>query len=366
MPVAPDFIGRDPNVILSEALAIYESILGRTIYPAQAERLVINGIVAVELLFLEKMQRGIEQMLLSFSSAPALDYLVELLGVVRLPAQGAGCTLEFTIVTGHGGVVIPGGTRVQTLDGRVVFQTQENYSVPIGTDVVEVTAFASTLGTAGNGYAAGEVSQILDPQPFIVSAENTAATAGGVDAETDDELRDRARLAPSSFSVAGSKNAYAYFARTASPAIIDVAVKQTVPGTVGVYPLVAGGTTPSEILTLVQAILSADDVRPLCDTVVVESPTVVPYNIEVEITALEDSDTVLMQAAIEDALQALADNRAQSLGRDVNLANIIAASMVENVFNVTVVAPVANVEVEFNEVAIMGTLTVTITGENEG
>jgi len=366
MPTAPDFIGRDPQTILSEVKTAYETILGRTVYPAQAEMLILNGIVAVMLLILEKQQRGMEQMLLSFSSAPALDYLVELLGVTRLPAQGAGCTLEFTLVTGHGGVVIPGGTRVATTDGLVVFQTQENFTVASGTDTAQVPAFAATLGTVGNGYAAGEVSNILDPQAFIVSTENLAITSGGVDAESDDELRERAKLAPSSFSVAGPRNAYKFFARTASSAIIDVAVQQITPGTVGVYPLVAGGTTPSEILVLVAAAVNADDVRPLCDTVVVESPTVINYDLDVDITTLEDADTELIQTAIETALQALADNRASTLGRDVMLSQIIAACMVEGVFDVTVVTPSADVTVEFNEVAILGTLNVTITGENEG
>lgn len=366
MPTAPDFIDRDPEAILAEVISLYETELGRTVYPAQAERLVINGIVAVELIILEKLQRAMEQMLLSFASAPALDYLAELVGVTRLPAQGAGCTLEFTLVTGHGGVVIPAGTRVATVDGRVVFQTQDNYTVASGTDVVEVEAFAATLGTVGNGYAAGEVNTILDPQAFIQSVENLAETAGGADAETDDELRDRTRLAPASFSVAGPKNAYKYFARTASSAIIDVAVQQITPGTVGVYPLVAGGTTPSEILTLVENTLNDDSVRPLCDTVVVESPDVVAYDIDVEITTYEDADTELIQSAIEAALQTLTDSRAATLGRDVNVSQVIAACMVDGVFDVTVVAPVADVVVAFNEVAIVGTIDVTITGESEG
>lgn len=366
MPTAPSFVDRDAATILAEAIALYEAELGRTLYPAQAERLVLNGVVAIELLILEKMQRAMEQMLVSFASAPALDYLGELVGVTRLGAQGAGCTLEFTLVTGHGGIVIPAGTRVATVDGKITFQTQENYTVAAGTDTAEVIAYAADLGAAGNGYAAGAVNVILDPSAYIQAVENIAETSGGVDAETDDELRDRIKLAPSAFSVAGPKNAYKYWARTASPAIIDVAVSQITPGTVGVYPLVAGGTASPEILALVEATLNDDSIRPLCDTVVVESPDVIDYDIEVEITTFEDVDVETVQAEIETALQALADNRAATLGRDVNLSQIIAASMVSGVFNVEVIAPAADVVVEFNEVAILGTLTVTVTGENEG
>lgn len=366
MPTAPSFVDRDPATILAETIALYEAELGRTLYPAQAERLVLNGIVAIELLILEKMQRAMEQMLVSFASAPALDYLGELVGVTRLGAQGAGCTLEFTLVSGHGGIVIPAGTRVATVDGKITFQTQENYTVAAGTDTAEVIAYAADLGAAGNGYAAGTVNVILDPSAYISAVENIAETSGGVDAETDDELRDRIKLAPSAFSVAGPKNAYKYWARTASPAIIDVAVSQITPGTVGVYPLGVGGTASPEILALVEATLNDDSIRPLCDTVVVESPDVIDYDIEVEITTFEDVDVETVQAEIETTLQALADNRAATLGRDVNLSQIIAASMVSGVFNVEVIAPAADVAVAFNEVAILGTLTVTVTGENEG
>lgn len=366
MPTAPSFIDREPSAILAEAVSLYEAELGRTLYPAQAERLVLNGVVSIELLILEKMQRAMEQMLVSFASAPALDYLGELVGVTRLSAQGAGCTIEFTLVSGHGGVVIPAGTRVATVDGKITFQTQDNFTVASGTDTAQVIAYASDLGAIGNGYAAGTVTSILDPQAYIMTAENIAETTGGVDAETDDELRDRIKLAPASFSVAGPKNAYKYWARTASPAIIDVAVAQTVPGTVGVYPLVAGGTASPEILALVEATLNDDSIRPLCDTVVVESPTVVNYDIEVDITTFQDVDVDTVQAQIESALQALADARAAALGRDVNVAQVIAASMVSGVFNVDVIAPASDVVVEFNEVAIVGTITVTIAGENEG
>lgn len=367
--VAPNFVERDPEVILAEVIALYEGILGRTVYPAQAERLIINGIVAVELLIYERMQSAMQQMYLRFSTAPALDYLVELLGVYRLPAQGAACTIQFNLVDGHGGVIIPGGTGVATTDGRVVFQTQENFSVLAGVNTAQVPAFATTLGTVGNGYAAGEVSSILDPQAFIATAANTATTAGGVNAETDDELRERAKLAPASFSVAGPRNAYAYFARRASSAIIDVAVAQITPGTVGVYPLTEGGTTPPEILTLVEVELNDDSVRPLCDTVVVEAPTVVDYDIEVDITTYEDADVDLVQTAIEEALAALAADRASSLGRDVTLAQIISTCIAvdtDSVYNVVVTSPASSLTVAFNAVAIVGTITVNMTGENEG
>ena len=366
MPTAPDFIERNGETILAETKAEFEALLGRTIYPAQAEHLILNGIVARELLILEKIQRAMEQMLLDFSAAPALDYLAALIGVTRLPASGATCTVEFTLVDGHGGVIIPSGTRIGTVDGRVVFVTQDDTTVLAGINSAEVTCIAENLGTVGNGYASGDVSVILDPYAFISAAENIAATAGGADAESDDELRSRTKLAPAQFSVAGPKEAYAFFAKSASSAIIDVAVAQIVPGTVGVYPLVAGGTTPSEILELVESALNDERIRPLTDTVVVESPTIVAYDIEVDVTTLEDVDVDLIQAEIEAALQAYADEKAAACGGDIVIAQIIQRCMVAGVYNVDVTDPAADEIVDFNEVAIVGTITVNMTDQNEG
>ena len=52
------------------------------------------------------------------------------------------------------------------------------------------------------------------------------------------------------------------------------------PGQEDVYRLIAGGVATQEILDAVEAILTADKVRPLSDTVVVQNPTVINYNIE--------------------------------------------------------------------------------------
>jgi hypothetical protein len=70
-------------------------------------------------------------------------------------------------------------------------------------------------------------------------------TANGTDDETDEELRERIRLAPSQFSVAGPTGAYKFFAKSAHPSIVDVSV------TIGHDPVTsantwAGGYIPTD------------------------------------------------------------------------------------------------------------------------
>lgn len=363
---APQFISTDGAAIIAELVAIYEAESGRTLQPAQPERLLINSFAEAALRTRLALQIACEQMLVNYSSAPALDELAALVNVQRLPASSASTTILFTCIASPSGNLIPAGTRVGSSDGRVSFAVAENTEVAPSATTVSAIANAQTAGTVGNGYAVGEILVPLDPLPFVISSVNTTQSAGGADSETDAQLRERVKLAPATFSVAGPREAYKFFAFTASPTIIDVAVGQIVPGTVGVYPLVAGGTTPPETIALVSSILSADDVRPLTDTVVVESPTVVAYDLEVEVEILEGQNSTDIEAAVTAALQAYADEKASKCGRDIVISQIITRASVAGVYSVTVVEPISDEVVEFNEVAILGTLTVTITGDNPG
>jgi phage-related baseplate assembly protein len=366
---APEFISTDTDLIIQQMVELYESITGRSLQPAQVERLLINAYAMREGLLRQQIQQACEQMLLSFASAPALDYLAELVGVTRLPAQAAACTIEFTLVTGHNGVTIPGGTRVGTSDGKVVFSLQADIVVPSGTDVVTGEAFADNIGEVGNDYQLGEVNNILDPQSFLDAAANTSISSGGADAETDDELRDRTKLAPAQFSTAGPSEAYEFHAKSASSSIVDVAVVTPGGGIVNVYPLIEGGVvTPQAILDLVSATLNDERIRPLTDTVNVISPSIVSYDIEVELTLYTEADQATVEAAVLAALTAYKNQRQVQLGQDIKVNQIIALSAYDNelIFDVNVVQPAADVVVQATEIGVCGTVTVTTTGTSDG
>lgn len=364
---APVFVELDGAVLLAQNIASYEAIVGRTLQPAQAETMLINAFTEAQLRTHYQLQAACTQMLVQYATAPALDELGKLVGATRLAAAGARVTLTFSIVSGHGGVVIPSGTRVGTSDGKVVFAVITNTDVEVGETTKDVECVAENIGVIGNGYTAGTITEILDPLAFVTGVTNAGVSSGGADTETDAEFRDRIILAPSQFSVAGPRDAYKFFARRASSAIIDVAVAQIEPGTVGVYPLVAGGVTGPEIISLVEAELNDDSVRPLTDTVVVEAPTVVDYDIEVEVETYENAEVSTVEDEIQTALEAYAESKETAMGQDVMLSQIIArAASVAGVYNVTVVSPVADLVIAFNEVAIVGTVTVTVTGQNEG
>lgn len=365
--ILPEFISTDAEAIISEMVAYYEELTGRTLQPGQAERLLINAFAYREALIRQQIQYACSQMLVNFANAPALDELGVLVGVERLAAAGAAVTIRFTLLAGHNGIVIPSGTRVASSDGKVNFATQSNVSVASGVNSVDVECFSEETGTLANGYGIGAITKILDPQPFIVSASNTTVSAGGADIETDEELRDRIKLAPSQYSVAGPADAYKFFAKSASSSIIDVAVTNPTPGTVNVYPLVKDTfPTPSEILSLVASVVNDQKVRPLTDTVVVLSPSAVYYDIEIEITIYEGESPEAIQEAAESALEAFQERRRTTLGLDALINQIEHTAFVDGVYQVAVVSPAVNQIISEIQVAVCNSVTVSITGTNNG
>ena len=361
--IAPEFINTNAEAIIAGYKAEYELLTGVVLAPGQAEMLLIQAISYREQLLRIQMNEAAKQNLLSFARYPMIDYLGELVGVVRLAESEATCTLNFTLVVGHPQVIIPANTRVQSIDGKVVFSTLVETVVIVGVNTIAIAAVCTTKGIIGNGYVTNDIAIILDPVAFVASASNAATTGGGANQESDDALRERIKLAPSSFSNAGPRSAYKFFAKSAHPAIIDVGITSPVPGQVNIYPLIADGVTPSaEILNAVSSKLSDDKVRPLSDTVVVLAPTVVAYNIAVGLTLLTDAVASSVTANVTALLNTYAKDKKSRLGVDVILSQIIAEASVPGVYKVAVTSPLADVVVSLSQVAVIGTVTVTILG----
>lgn len=370
-----EFISLNPDAVVASLVSKYETLTGRVLQPAQVERLVFNAIGYRISLIEERINETANQCMIAFATGNALDKLGELLGVIRLPSSPATCIIRFQLVTGHGDLNIPAGIRAQAVDGKVFFTTIESKTALTAATYVDIKAECNLEGIVGNDYAAGGISVILDPQPYLSSAANLDTTANGSDAETDEELRDRIKLAPSAFSVAGPKGAYKYFAKSAHPNIIDVAVTtghevdspfDIIPGQVDIFPLMADGEDPdTEIQDAVLAICNDDKVRPLTDTVIVKAPTKLNYDIEVELTLLDTAVQAEVEAAVMAKLNEYADKRKKKLGIDVVRTQIIGLSHIDKVYEVNVVSPVTDIEAEENEFTWAGTVTVTTIGTHD-
>ena len=337
----PIFVTVDPSTILEEIIDQFQSIIGREVLEGEPEYSICTALAYRECLLYSRINEAAKSMLLSFSSGIVTDYIGELVGVTRLTAQKALCTLSFTLISGHLQVTLPLGTRVASSDGQVIFETTDDVTIPVGTNTVSIQAECQTEGISGNGYGIGSISILQDPYAFVQSVSNTDITAGGSDAESDAELISRIRLAPSQFSTAGSRSSYEYLAKSANSLIVDVKLltyeddNSIDPGTVQIYALLDGGNIPSEaIRNSIYSYLTSDTVRPLTDTVEVLPITQVNYSISINIVPTENADSSL-QAKIQETIQEYADSLINELGASVVKNKIEAVSFLDGVHDAT-------------------------------
>ncbi len=180
------------------------------------------------------------------------------------------------------------------------------------------------------------------------------------DGETDDEFRARIQLAPEGFSVAGPIGAYVYHALAASPAILDIYVESPTPGNVHIYVMEDIATAPvsTALISSVENAVNNDQIRPLTDHVTVLPAVLVDYDV---VAALAIGTGPDAQAVIHSAVEntEIYIFWCKRFGRKVTKSGLIAALYVEGVENVNLTSPPNDVEVEYNEVALLGTLSVT-------
>lgn len=365
----PIFVETDPKQIVSEMVAYYEDSTGKKLQPAQIETLIFNSFAYRENIIRNAINNAAVQNLVAFATAPALDYLAEIVGVVRIPAVPAQCVMSLQFVGNTTAIVIPEGTRIAAKDQKVFFRTIQTVGVPANTETVEVTAVCDTDGLDGNGYAPGDINIIQDPQPYLSAALNLDETVGGAVEESDAQLRERIKLAPASFSNAGSKGAYKFFALSAHPSIVFVTVKSSVPGQVDIFPLIdSGDVTPIEILNAVEATCNDEKVRPLTDTVVVTSPARVTYSLTVHLTLFETAIQVDTVQSVEDNLNEFITEKRKKLGNDIKKTQVIAAIMKNNTDNIYDVDLPGFVDISIDDqsFAFCTVFAVTVTGTNPG
>jgi phage-related baseplate assembly protein len=256
--------------------------------------------------------------LLFFADENTVDHIGYLYGErgKRLDASYSLTTIRYTLsVERTVKTVIPRGSRV-TADNKIYFATMATLEIPSGALTGEIEAKCLTAGISGDGFAIGTIKNMVDRIPFVSAVENITSSTGGEEIEGLDAYKERLRMLPESFSVAGPDGAYEFWARTANPGIVDSkawmpeldmqsfaeflapwGITDTVgfynaifnyfrtsgtgPGNVDLTVLMKNGELPSdEVLQQVNETLSVRTRRPLTDFVHVVRPTPIEFNVD--------------------------------------------------------------------------------------
>ena len=277
------FIETNAGKIHDFILYILENGVAEELYPGDERRIFAEGIAALIVSLYATMNEAAKQSTLRYARKEILDALGEFAGVFRILAIPAKTQMRFSVKTAlNQNIIIPKGTRV-TSDNVRYFSTTNTAVLQAGNLHVDIDAEATEGSTQYNDIPAGEINVLVDIIPYIDKVTNISKTSGGGDIESDDDLRERIRLAPASRSTAGPKNAYKYYAISADATVADANVDSPTPGVVVITPILYGGKIPEqEILNKVLAACNASDVRPLTDKVEVKAPTIQTYDIELK------------------------------------------------------------------------------------
>lgn len=288
-------------------------------------------------------------------------------GVERDPGDYAVGLATFSRPTAAaGGGTIPAGTRIATEQdstGAFITYTTDADIVFGGAQLTGSVTFSATkIGKAGNVEIAA-VNRILDTpfdRTFTVS-NDTDRTAGGDEAESDEDLRDRVRTWYQTL-VRGTIDAIAYGARQTPGAGVKRVTVYVNPATgeIVVYVSDADGNSNAAMVALVTAELlkwvGADDLYNVIGA------TIFNQSIDISLTVRAGVDVATLADRVRNAVVArvnrlqpgdtLYRDIIQSAARDVDREAIV---------SVTVNTPAANIAPSTNQIirAAIGTTTIS-------
>jgi len=181
--------------------------------------------------------------------------------------------------------------------------------------------------------------------------------------ESDDRLRLRTQLALEGFTTAGSRGSYHFWGLGASALVKDIGVRSPTPGQAEVTVLSTEGTgiADAPLQDIVFAALNDEDVRPLTTELVVQSATIVDYDVTATLTLYSGPDAAVVLAAAEAAASAFVQDH-HRLGHDITVSGLHAALHQVGVQNVTMTEPAADIVVGPTQAAYCGSVTISIGG----
>ncbi|PID61712.1 MAG: baseplate assembly protein [Gammaproteobacteria bacterium] len=165
--------------------------------------------------------------------------------------------------------------------------------------------------------------------------------------ESDEDLRHRTQLAFEGITTAGPIGSYRYHAMSANAKVKDVSITSPVPGEVliSVLSIEGEGQADAELLDSVYQACNAEDVRPLCDTVVAQSANIVQYQIEASLILYPEVTESLSLKVAQSAIEAFVEKH-HRIGHDITLSGIHRALHQEGVQNVHIGSPAADIIID--------------------
>lgn len=283
-----------------------------------------------------------------------LDHHAEIRGLRRREAVRASGVIRFAVNKAMTvDLTIAAGTVCSTPAG-VEFETRETVLLPAGSLSVDVPAFAVKAGLSGNVPAGSIVSMVHAPVG-VATCINQERFSGGIDAESDVDLR--GRVLSSYKRLPNGANAAYYEAQALEVegvAAVVVLPKNRGVGTVDVVIASESGIADETLIQTVKDKLDAQ--REICVDIKVSAPTTVTVDVAVRI-AVGDQTFATVKSAVEEAIQDLFNGKLLGQGLlKARLGNCI--FQVKGVENYELLSPTEDIASSSGVLPVLGTLTI--------
>ncbi len=297
------------------------------LYDSDPLTLTLKSMAMLYYMAMQVAERRALAAMLKSAEGAQLDNIGLPFGVKRNPATYATVTIRFTLSAEQKSVaMIPQGTRIRTGAG-IYFATTEYAQIDIGETSVDVLAKAEEVGAESNGIPPGVIDTLVDAIPFVAGAVNIDTSSGGADVESDDSLTRRIWLSPTTYSCAGPRDAYEFWAMSFRSDIENaIAISpRSQPCTAYIYFMLTGGKMPSEKdISEMETFMMNEARRPMTDLVICKAPEEVEYSIDFTyyIGASSKKNADIVQQNVAQAVQEYQDWQ-RSIGRDINPMELI-------------------------------------------
>ena len=348
-----EIIDADSWELKRDMIDRFQELSGRKLTESSPETLIFETVAYMIGLREEKYNDEMKQNYLRFARDERLDLKGEFYGNrgKRLVEQPAVATFRFYITGVQAtDIIIPKGSRIQY--NELYFSTDEQYKIEKGDLYVDGIATCNTSGTVGNDIPVGQINTMVDIFPHYDKVENITASNNGAEIEQDDNYRARIREIPESFTTAGSKGAYEFWAKSTSTNIVDVVAYSPSATNVDIYVLTDSLTLTNELKKRIEEMLNTDNIRPLTDNVTIKQAIKTSYTIDFDYYIDKSNETLVnvIKNNVEKAVKDFKTWQQNKMGRDINPDELIKLLKLAGVKRVVLRSPTFQV-LNFNEIA---------------
>lgn len=325
------YVSYDPEAIWDEMQRAYADAGGDILYPGDEKEMLLRGVQSIVVQCFAGIDNALRMATLRYAAGEYLDIYGEGRGCERIAATAASAVAEIIFKATGQQKTVAAGTAV-TADGVRMYVLDSDIALTGKQQTVRAKITCTEKGSIGNALAAGQQMQFMVPRTEVKSVYCVTAASGGQDAEEDDVYRERIRIYGLSSVTTGPKRQYEAGARAVSSEIIDAQAVQKSAGAVNVSLIIKEDGEEETLKAAVLKALSADDARPLTDTVTVTKATDIPYTLILKYKCEAGQD---ISAEISEAISEYQDWQENTIAQPFNPDRLMAAAYSAGAVRVT-------------------------------